>query len=272
MRFVRALSVGISVAALGGAQGAWGDGAPEAPRPPSAFAPIDYAKVERTIARQPPYVASPRYALFVFDGAGTFRVWAVIDKSTADGPYYDVLYFDRNGNGDLTEPEERLTTTHAPDRDPAGLGVTFSVGDVAVPGTEEKHTKLIIATKPKAGLEGVWFRMRWRGKTEVSGGYGVLGRATTRWTDAPATAPILRPTAEGPLSFAVWGTGEIAFTGSSDLPMSVLVGHRGHGPDTLCVLDETFLDLEKDSLTVAVIGKDESGHEVQETTRIKQHC
>src|SRR6266404_834536 len=72
------------------------------------FAPVaasaadpDLKKVDRTIGREPAYVSKqPQYCLLVFGPKATTRVWLVIDG--------DFLYIDRNGNGDLTEPGERV--------------------------------------------------------------------------------------------------------------------------------------------------------------------
>jgi hypothetical protein len=61
----------------------------------------DLKKIDRKIAREPAYTSKqPRYCLLVFGPQATTRVWLV-----ADG---DSLYIDRNGNGDLTEPGERV--------------------------------------------------------------------------------------------------------------------------------------------------------------------
>jgi hypothetical protein len=51
-------------------------------------------------AKEPKYVKEPRYALLAFGVKREQRVWMVLDGTT--------LYVDRNGNGDLTEPGERL--------------------------------------------------------------------------------------------------------------------------------------------------------------------
>jgi hypothetical protein len=59
------------------------------------------ARVERAIAKEPAYQSgSPRYCLLAFGPEARFRVWLVQDG--------DVLYVDRNGNGDLTESGERI--------------------------------------------------------------------------------------------------------------------------------------------------------------------
>jgi len=63
--------------------------------------PAVLARVERAIAKEPKYQSkSPRYCLLVFGPEARFRVWLVQDG--------DVLYVDRNGNGDLTESGERI--------------------------------------------------------------------------------------------------------------------------------------------------------------------
>ena len=61
----------------------------------------DLAKIERTIAKEPKYEWKPKYGLLVFGPEAKFHVWLVLDGST--------LYVDRNGNGDLTEPDKRVT-------------------------------------------------------------------------------------------------------------------------------------------------------------------
>lgn len=62
---------------------------------------VDLTKVDRVIAKEPKYQKQPRYALLVFGPKADMRVWLVIDGE-------DVLYVDRNGNGDLTEEGERV--------------------------------------------------------------------------------------------------------------------------------------------------------------------
>jgi hypothetical protein len=68
----------------------------------AAAGAADLTKVERTLVKEPAYqTKSPRYCLLVFGPEAKFKVWLVQDG--------DVLYVDRNGNGDLTEEGERVT-------------------------------------------------------------------------------------------------------------------------------------------------------------------
>jgi hypothetical protein len=62
---------------------------------------VDLTKVDRIIAKEPKYQYQPRYALLVLGPKAETRVWLVMDGE-------EVLYVDRNGNGDLTEEGERV--------------------------------------------------------------------------------------------------------------------------------------------------------------------
>ncbi len=72
---------------------------------------VDLTKIDRSIAKEPAYKNKPKYCLLVFGPQAKFRVWLVRDG--------DVLYVDRNGDGDLTEPAERYTGTNQ-----------WSIGDI----------------------------------------------------------------------------------------------------------------------------------------------
>jgi hypothetical protein len=79
--------------------------------PPLALA-ADLSKIDRTIKKEPKYKGKPKYCLLVFGPEAKTCVWLVLDG--------DVLYVDRNGNGDLTEVDERVT-----EKQENKYGVTF---------------------------------------------------------------------------------------------------------------------------------------------------
>jgi hypothetical protein len=60
----------------------------------SAWA-ADLTKIDRTLTKEPAYQGTPKYCLLVFGPEAKTRVWLVLDG--------EVLYVDRNGNGNLTE-------------------------------------------------------------------------------------------------------------------------------------------------------------------------
>src|SRR5262245_19523703 len=66
----------------------------------SAASAADLAKIDRTIAKEPAYKGKPKYCLLVFGPEAKMRAWLVLDG--------DLVYIDRNGNGDLTEPGEQV--------------------------------------------------------------------------------------------------------------------------------------------------------------------
>ena len=69
-------------------------------------AAVDLTTIDRSIRKEPAYQSkAPQYCLLVFGPQAKTRVWLVLDG--------DALYLDRNGNGDLTDPGERLAPVHA---------------------------------------------------------------------------------------------------------------------------------------------------------------
>jgi hypothetical protein len=67
---------------------------------------VDLTKIDRSIRKKPVYQSKdPQYCLLVFGPEAKVRVWLVLDG--------DVLYVDRNGDGDLTEPNKRIAPYYA---------------------------------------------------------------------------------------------------------------------------------------------------------------
>lgn len=80
--------------------------------------------------KEPEYQSKPHYALVVFGADASHRSWLVVDGE-------DVVYFDRNGNQDLTDPEDHVPLDVAAtqrmkiggDGQFKGMNV-FTIGDV----------------------------------------------------------------------------------------------------------------------------------------------
>ncbi|MBI3723181.1 hypothetical protein HY251_04385 [bacterium] len=180
-----------------------------------SYVEVDYAKVDRKIAKEPFYTGKPLYALLILDDAGKFRCWAVLDKSRPSLSSYDILYFDTKGDGDLTVSEKRFA--------PEALGegtFVFTKDKLAVPGTDIVHTDLRFEVSSER--TGVVLAMKWAGKEKIAGGHAPSGYDYTTWGNSPATAPVLRPSPNGPLAFAIWGEPELKLEGETQL--SLLVG------------------------------------------------
>lgn len=235
-----------------------------------AFETVDFSNVDRAIRKEPKYVAAPRYALFLFGRKGEMKVWAVLDKSDAKLPHYDVVYLDKNADGDLTAPKERFQGRLNPAGARAGVSMWISTGDLTVTGTDVVHRNLRFSTIPKKGRKGVWFSMMWRGKEKVAGGSSKTGFDSTVWADSAAKAPILRPTVEGPLGFAIWlGPKVPVLTIGGETKISFMVGNVGSGPDTLCYVSDKFLTPGKDRIFATVIARDGSGKKIEYRSEIK---
>lgn len=86
----------------------------------AADAAVDLTHIERSIACEPAYQSKPKYCLLIIGPEAKTRVWLVQDG--------DTLYVDRNGNGDLTEADEKVAVEK---NDNAEEGVyTFQAGDL----------------------------------------------------------------------------------------------------------------------------------------------
>ena len=249
---------------------------PAAKEPPADEAPfvaLDFDRVERRIVKEPTYKVQPRYALFIFGPEAKTRIWAVLDKSNTMYDYYDVLYFDRNGDGDLTQEDERIEGEFNEAGSKAGMGLVLKIGDFAVPGTDLVHKGLLVSTIRKAGRSGIWFRMAYNGKTKISGGMLCNG-SCTEWGKTVEEAPILRPTIKGRLSFGFygWGASTIKLTIGDRKNVSLILGNRGSGADTLCAVDEDFLEPRTDKIKYTLIAKTKRGKEVTAKGTITEHC
>jgi len=151
--------------------------------------------------KEPQYRHEPRYALLVFGPQREQRVWIVLDGAT--------LYVDRNGNGDLTEPDERLEPIDPRDRgirfaDPSGHEVfEFTVRAGATGTSKFRLDHWIRPSWTRSGNEwhANWLEWRWE--------YGLLwrlhgrGQAQTRLflMKNPADAQVCA--LDGPLTFVV---------------------------------------------------------------------
>jgi hypothetical protein len=217
----------------------------------------DLTKINRRVVKEPKYISKrPLYGLYVFGPRATTRVWAVLDKSEEGKTEYDVLYFDRNANGDLTEPGERLT----------GSG-QIKVGTFKDPATGDVHENLTISRRPDGSI---FLRLIWKGKEPIMGGYAEDPGPYCQFAESPEQAPILWPGAEGPLGFQRWiFDKEFPIGGSGDA--RVFLGHQGIGPNTFCAVTQEFLPPDIPVL-VTLIYKDGEGKERRSQNELRERC
>ncbi|MCI0462301.1 MAG: hypothetical protein L0Z62_35565 [Gemmataceae bacterium] len=100
-------------------------------------ASADTPQVDRSMGKEPVYqTKAPKYGLLVCGPEGKDRVWLVRDG--------DTLFVDRNGNGDLTEPGEKIAAEKRPGQDPEEEGYSFDVGDLTVGGRTHKGLQMYV--------------------------------------------------------------------------------------------------------------------------------
>jgi len=223
----------------------------------------DLGKIERRIAKEPAYKSKqPLYGLYVFGPDAKTRVWAIFDKSRPDATDYDVLYFDRNADGDLTAPDERIVG-----KVEAG-GVTFDIGFFTDPLTKQKHTQMSI-TRHGGEAPMVMLRMKWCDKVMIRGGYAPDVGPYTQFATTPAKAPVLWPGADGPLSFQFWQLQPLAIGQAEDV--RVFLGHQGHGRNTFCAVPDTFLPKTVPVLAT-LLYTDKDGKERRAQAELRERC
>jgi hypothetical protein len=223
----------------------------------------DLSNIERRIAKEPVYKAEqPLYGLYVFGPEAKTQVWAVLDKSTADAADYDVLYFDRNADGDLTAPEKRIAGKVE------GGRVTFNIGSFTDRLTQQRHTQLTI-TRYGEPNPMMMFQMKWCDKVLVRGGYAPTAGPYTQFATTPAKAPVLWPGADGPFSFQFWTFEPLPIGASGEV--RVFVGQQGHGRHTFCAVPDTFLPKAVPVLAT-LLYKDKYGKERRAQSELRERC
>lgn len=220
-------------------------------------AAADPPKVDRTIGKEPVYqTKSPKYGLLMFGPEGKDRVWLVLDG--------DTLYVDRKGNGDLTEPGNKVLAEKKPRHAPQEYGYRFDVGEVKVGGRTHKglgvsftplrlyaddsfgkrpEVKAALAKDPKAMSGSVWVDAELAG---MKGG-GLSGRVSffagpfdltgvLQFGNTPAHAPVVH--IGGPLQVTFYAERPTLRVGRAS-EFVLVVGIPGDGPGTFASLGYT---------------------------------
>src|SRR5262245_12310826 len=103
-------------------------------------AAVDLTRIDRTIAKEPAYKSKPKYCLLVFGPEAKTRVWLVLDG--------EVLYVDRNGNGDLTQEGKQVKVKLRDTRARKGPAFNRAVTDI---GPITAREGVLMATRLEIG-------------------------------------------------------------------------------------------------------------------------
>lgn len=242
------------------AVGAQGKPAPSDPLP----APIDFAKLERRIAKLPQLGPAPRYGLYLFGVEAQTRVWAVLDQSDPKSGVYDLLYLDRNADGDLTGPGERFVgkKTRYADAD----ACEFAIGEFAPPSGGAAHKDFTITW---TAAYGVRLKMLWHGEKTTFGGYGPTKDTYASFGESVAKAPVFVPGYDRPLAFESWMPGVLHRGKDGDV--KVFVGNRGDRAGAFSAVDDKFVAVE-DSPVATLRYRDAAGAAKELQFELRERC
>jgi hypothetical protein len=217
-------------------------------------AAADLSKMDRTIGKQPAYQNKPGYCLLVFGPEASTRVWLVKDG--------DVLYLDRNGNGDLTEAGKRLA------------GNAGESAGTITDSTRKKKYKVqgCNLTKIGGGKDGKEQKEYCYIAIDIDGAfrqYTVAGFA-----DRPQDAPVVH--FDGPLTFGVADPNTTLKPGDKPSDLRVYILTRGHGEqDGSTVAVNHGLGIPEDVHPVVEIefpSKEPGGKPITAKYTLKQRC
>jgi len=196
------------------------------------------------LAREPVYKCKPKYCVIALGAKAETRMWLVLDGA--------VLYADLNGNGDLTQPGNRLdqSATEPGDPDPTypfaefhkyplpgfpsidGIAsyrrifVTHSIikKEFSPRNDDDKQLKNRHAVDPSLARVAISLYINDK----------VRQVAVTVFADTPAEAPILH--FGGPLTFAPYATFTLV-PGRKAVELRVCLGTQGLGRNAFAILD-----------------------------------
>jgi hypothetical protein len=144
----------------------------------------DLPKIDRTIAKEPKYQSKPKYCLLVFGLDAKPKVWLVLDG--------DVLYVDRNGNGDLTAEDKKVRRGKGQGQVPGN----FACGDIVQGEGKTICTGLTVSGSAEEG--DMWVEINMGGKHGQSAAVDANGYL--QFADSPDRAPIIH--FDGPLTMS----------------------------------------------------------------------
>jgi hypothetical protein len=235
----------------------------------SEKSPLD--SIDRTIAKEPSYRAKePWYTLIAIGPQAKARLWMVLDKSAPDGKLYDVLYFDRNGNGDLTESGERFATPlveHISDR----VYLTFNLPDIEDAATGHKHTevRVMIVNEPMTPPRH-FISLKWRGRLALGTGSRIESDPRfLRFAASAAKAPVAWLNGEAPMTFHCW-MGDVLEIGTKS-EITVYLASRSDGRNPVCALRE-FAIPDGEPIRAKLRYTDTAGKRREVTSELLDRC
>jgi hypothetical protein len=247
----------------------------------------DLTKIDRRIAKEPVYqTKQPKYCLLVFGPEARHRVWLVQDG--------EILYVDRNGNGDLTEPGKKVTVKKGENSDPKEGVYDFEAGDIpegkllhrnlrvgVAKLTEwadrEETLKAHLVKHPQARVYILAMEVEAPGWKSIGVGGRLLqstylcdAQGVFTWSDRPETAPVLH--FRGPWHLVPYGKLP-RLTGGRQEDFVLGLGTPGIGPGSVVYTSYENMVPEKLFPRVEIIFPPRPGEPpLKELYELKERC
>ena len=226
---------------------------------------IEFDKVDRTIRKLPKLNAEkPLYGLLLFGLNGQHRVWAVLDKREAGRDTYDLLYLDRNADGDLTGDDERIVAAREGSYARA-KATYFEIGDFRDPGSRAVHKEFQITSTATS----VRIKMKWHGDKVTMGVFGPQRATYQHFADSPQKAPLLVPGHDRPFQFQHWMCAKMRWGQDNDF--KVFMGNRGDRTGAFLCVDQKFLK-EGEHVQATLIYTDTYGKQKSYRAKLAARC
>jgi hypothetical protein len=256
----------------------------------TAAFPADLSMIDRRVAKEPTYPAAPEYCLLVFGPSATERLWLVVAG--------DSVYFDRNGNGDLTDPakKQQLGRYRHGDRH-VSRSRLINLGDFEI-GTL-KHKDLILTqselrtdfvpevflqqalvrflpTKPGVRVYSITLDVEMH--LISPGGVPVSGRfAMSADTDDQGFLAFASRAGDAPIvgfdsDFGMALYGKPALEAGKETSLAAMVGRRGVGSGTFASLPCAIISDQVDPMAVLEFPSRLSNAPIRVSVRLSERC
>ena len=240
---------------------------------------------DASLIAEPEYASeAPKYCLLAFGAAAETTIWLVHDG--------EVLYVDRNGNGDLTEPDERIAVEEG--SDPEKGMFLFVVGNVH--DGELIHKDLQVRASHLRHLGDTDERVRAHLETnpdvrfymvtvdvEMPGfrGNGIGGRVQQTasfldvngclvFSDAPDEAPIIN--FGGPWEITLFSTPQLRIGRQTDIFLGVATPGRGPGTTVFVAYEELIPPDVEPEVAITFLSDEPDASPFRELYEIKGRC
>ena len=183
--------------------------------PPPA---VEDSPIERSLAKEPAYQTRlPKYCLLVLGPEAKTRVWFVLDGND--------LYLDRNGNGDLTEPDERVRAIVS------GKWLHFQAGTIHEADGRSRTIEFRVRDFNVATGKCAGMMILLDGKRKQFVGFDEAN--PFQFAQRAQQAPVVH--LEGPLEIRVYG--ELpALVAGRETELNIAIGTPGVGKGSFCAI------------------------------------